>query len=350
MPLSLLLGPVWRAVSPVRTINAARRARSAGDPRRGPLRLPRPAGLLAGRARAVRVRVDRAGLPPRHRAGPGAAVVRGVRRGDARSAARCSATRSTTRPTRSRSTRPCCRSCRSGSSDRDGRPAWSAARWPTLDACRPPRAGRRWCRCCSAARRSTRSGLDAVGAVRPVHATSTPTLLNNLALLAFCVARRPDLRGRHDGHRRRAGHDPARTCPTCSRTRSCRSWSGYIVAHYLTYLVEVGQQTLIQLSDPLANGSNCSAPRTGRSTTGCPTTRPRWPRPRCWRWWSDTWSASIAAHDRAIRLLPKRPAHRPAAPAPADGGLHGRRALPALRRVGTTPPHVSAREPGPPSR
>ena len=31
---------------------------------------------------------------------------------------------------------------------------------------------------------------------------------------------------------------------------------GYIVAHYLTYLVEVGQQTLIQASDPLSNGSN----------------------------------------------------------------------------------------------
>ena len=31
---------------------------------------------------------------------------------------------------------------------------------------------------------------------------------------------------------------------------------GYIVAHYLTYLVEVGQHTLIQASDPLSNGSN----------------------------------------------------------------------------------------------
>lgn len=31
---------------------------------------------------------------------------------------------------------------------------------------------------------------------------------------------------------------------------------GYVVAHYLSYLVEVGQQTLIQASDPLSNGSN----------------------------------------------------------------------------------------------
>jgi hypothetical protein len=32
--------------------------------------------------------------------------------------------------------------------------------------------------------------------------------------------------------------------------------AGYIIAHYLTYLVEVGQQTLILVSDPLTNGSN----------------------------------------------------------------------------------------------
>ena len=31
---------------------------------------------------------------------------------------------------------------------------------------------------------------------------------------------------------------------------------GYIVAHYLSYLVEVGQLTLIQLSDPFSDGSN----------------------------------------------------------------------------------------------
>jgi hypothetical protein len=31
---------------------------------------------------------------------------------------------------------------------------------------------------------------------------------------------------------------------------------GYVVAHYLTYLVETGQQTLIQLSDPLVRGWN----------------------------------------------------------------------------------------------
>lgn len=31
---------------------------------------------------------------------------------------------------------------------------------------------------------------------------------------------------------------------------------GYMVAHYLTYLVETGQETLVYMSDPLTNGSN----------------------------------------------------------------------------------------------
>ena len=31
---------------------------------------------------------------------------------------------------------------------------------------------------------------------------------------------------------------------------------GYVFAHYLSYFVEVGQQTLIYLSDPMVDGSN----------------------------------------------------------------------------------------------
>ena len=44
--------------------------------------------------------------------------------------------------------------------------------------------------------------------------------------------------------------------------------------------------------------------------------------------------AVIAAHDRAVKLLPEAaPAHRPAAAAGGDGRLHDRRALPAVRRL-----------------
>ena len=82
--------------------------------------------------------------------------------------------------------------------------------------------------------------------------------------------------------------------------------AGYIVAHYLTYLVEVGQQTLILASDPLSNGSNLFG------TAG----------------WSVSYAISyhptalattkviavvlghvvgvVAAHDRALTVLPER--------------------------------------------
>ena len=82
---------------------------------------------------------------------------------------------------------------------------------------------------------------------------------------------------------------------------------GYIVAHYLSYFVEVGQQTLVQLSATRwATAGTCSAPPTGRC--------------RYWLSTHPTFLAIlkvlavvtghvlgvIAAHDRAVKLLPKR--------------------------------------------
>ena len=81
---------------------------------------------------------------------------------------------------------------------------------------------------------------------------------------------------------------------------------GYIVAHYLSYFVEVGQQTLILLSDPLGRGDNLLGTAD---------------------WQVSYWLSShptflalvkvlavvtghilgvVAAHDRAVRLLPRR--------------------------------------------
>lgn len=81
---------------------------------------------------------------------------------------------------------------------------------------------------------------------------------------------------------------------------------GYVFAHYLTYLVEYGQQTVIQLSDPLGTGANLLGTGT-RAVNYWLTFHPT------------TLSvikvlavvvghvlAVIAAHDRAVRLLPKR--------------------------------------------
>jgi hypothetical protein len=81
---------------------------------------------------------------------------------------------------------------------------------------------------------------------------------------------------------------------------------GYVVAHYLSYFVEVGQQTVVRLSDPMGTGANLLGTA---------------------NWSVSYWLSNhptflavvkvlavvtghvlgvVAAHDRAIRLLPKR--------------------------------------------
>ena len=81
---------------------------------------------------------------------------------------------------------------------------------------------------------------------------------------------------------------------------------GYIVAHYLSYLVEVGQMTLINASDPFGDGSNYLG--TGDLQVNY------------WLSYHPTLLANIkvlavvcghvlgvvAAHDRAVRILPPR--------------------------------------------
>jgi hypothetical protein len=81
---------------------------------------------------------------------------------------------------------------------------------------------------------------------------------------------------------------------------------GYIIAHYLSYLVEVGQLTLIQASDPFSDGSNYFGTADLQVSY--------------WLSFHPTLLATlkvlsvvaghvvgvIAAHDRAIKILPKR--------------------------------------------
>jgi hypothetical protein len=80
-------------------------------------------------------------------------------------------------------------------------------------------------------------------------------LLNNVALVAFCVVvglvfvAGTTSTGVDAGTRRS-------TLPDRLAHSIVPIVVGYIVAHYLSYLVEVGQATLIQASDPLSNGSN----------------------------------------------------------------------------------------------
>ncbi|HEY0952243.1 hypothetical protein [Nocardioides sp.] len=139
-----------------------------------------------------------------------------------------------------------------------------------------------------------------------VQSTDVSTdLLNNLALVAFCVgvglifATGSMLTGLGDDLRRRE-------LPNLLAHSVVPIIVGYIVAHYLRYLVEVGQLTLIQASDPFSDGSNYL----GTADLD----------PWYWLAYHPTFLANvkvlavvaghvlgvIAAHDRAIKILPPR--------------------------------------------
>jgi hypothetical protein len=147
---------------------------------------------------------------------------------------------------------------------------------------------------------------DSAEWVRFVQGSDTSSyLLNNLALLAFCVgvgaifAAGTMLTGLGDDLRRRE-------LPDLFAHSVVPIVIGYVVAHYLSYLVEVGQLTLIQLSDPFSNGSNYL----GTANLDV----------SYWLSYHPTLLANIkvlaviaghvlgviAAHDRAIRILPRR--------------------------------------------
>lgn len=132
-----------------------------------------------------------------------------------------------------------------------------------------------------------------------------PTLANNVALLTFCLAvgaifaAGTMLTGVEPGFQRRA-------LPMLFAHSIVPIIVGYIVAHYLSYLLEAGEATLIKASDPFSNGSN-------------------WFGTADWKVnyffaYHPTLLANVkvlsvvvghvvgvvAAHDRAIKLLPRR--------------------------------------------
>jgi hypothetical protein len=130
-------------------------------------------------------------------------------------------------------------------------------------------------------------------------------VLNNLALLGFCVG---------VGLIFIAGTVTTGVGPGTRRLDLPNQFAhsiipivvGYIVAHYASYYVEYGQQTLIQASDPFGDGSNLLG--TGDLTVNY------------WLSFHPTFLATlkvlavvgghvlgvIAAHERAIEILPKR--------------------------------------------
>ena len=142
--------------------------------------------------------------------------------------------------------------------------------------------------------------------VRYTQSSSVSTvLLDNLALIAFCagvaliLAVGSALTGVGPETRRR-------DLPDRFAHSIIPIVVGYIFAHYLTYLAEFGQQTMIQASDPFGNGSNYLG--TGNWSVNY------------WLSYHPSFLANakvvavvlghvlgvVAAHDRAIRLLPRR--------------------------------------------
>ncbi len=147
---------------------------------------------------------------------------------------------------------------------------------------------------------------DSLAWIRFTQESSVSTyLLNNLALLAFCVGVAVILvigsvaTGVDPGTRRR-------DLPALFAHSVVPIIVGYIVAHYVSYLVEIGWDTLILASDPLSNGANWLGTGDLDRIT--------------WLSYHPTFLASlkvvavvtghvlgvIAAHDRAVKVLPKR--------------------------------------------
>lgn len=142
--------------------------------------------------------------------------------------------------------------------------------------------------------------------LRFVQSAETPaTVLNTVALVGFCAVVGLSLTAATmatavgSGVRRR-------DLPALFAHSVVPIVVGYVVAHYLSYFVETGQRTLIQLSDPLARGWNLLGTADWQVS-----------------YWLSTHPTLlavlkvvavvighvlgvIAAHDRAIRLLPPR--------------------------------------------
>jgi hypothetical protein len=132
-----------------------------------------------------------------------------------------------------------------------------------------------------------------------------PDLVTNVALLAFVLlvalvfAVGTMLTG--------VGPDqPRRALPAAFAHSIVPIVVGYVVAHYLTYLLEVGEQTLIQMSDPFSTGANWFGTANWRASyffSYHPTLL------ACVKVAAVVLGhvvGVVAAHDRALALLPKR--------------------------------------------
>jgi hypothetical protein len=81
---------------------------------------------------------------------------------------------------------------------------------------------------------------------------------------------------------------------------------GYMVAHYLTYFVESGQKTLIQLSDPMGTGANLLGTGDGEVSYWLSAHPTPLAVTKVLAVVTGHVVGVVAAHDRAMSLLPQR--------------------------------------------
>ena len=86
---------------------------------------------------------------------------------------------------------------------------------------------------------------------------------------------------------------------------------GYMVAHYLSFFVQTGQLTLIQISDPLGDGSNLFGTADWRGELLACAASDFLATTKVLAIVTGHVLGVIAAHDRALEILPKRPGHWP---------------------------------------
>ncbi|MGD9958051.1 hypothetical protein [Nocardioides sp.] len=93
--------------------------------------------------------------------------------------------------------------------------------------------------------------------VRFIQDVSAPEVVNTLGLLGFCLAVGVSFTAATVAVRPRAATGlTRRDMPGQFAHSLVPIVLGYITAHYLSYFVEVGQQTMILLSDPMGTGAN----------------------------------------------------------------------------------------------
>jgi hypothetical protein len=129
-------------------------------------------------------------------------------------------------------------------------------------------------------------------------------LVNTLALIGFCLA--VGLSFAAATMATRVPGLPRRSLPNHFAHAVVPIIVGYITAHYLSYFVEVGQQTLILLSDPLGTGANLLG-TADLSVSYWLSTNPVFLAViKVLAVVTGHVLGVISSHDRAIKLLPRR--------------------------------------------